>query len=419
MARLKFLGFDLQGNGVPITGSFSAYDYVACDPGVQWCARTSDSLFWFANETTGKILSRVSDLGNASKGACCAGAGFQNFPLNSTYFGGPSQAAVTVLRSSLNNASELWFSFDVGYLFSGNGFIGSSFPSSWARTETRWQVFKFGDLSLRLKSLISPFGTYCPWDVTFTAFNGNTVLGDITVPGFNACANLSWLNIRIRAKLASGTSGAFELLIGGVSASFTGINTVATTPLDEVDRVWFSGGGLQDPNGTPQRTDSFQGSLDNVLIDDSGFPTGRPVVAVIGSGFSDTSITGWTTTIPGTVTSAVLSVDSNRARGTGTGARAILDIPAPTMTTWNSNLLGYQIVPGLLSSLDNVNIKRLKSGVRFGGVDRFGTVTANITPPFSPDRLQNCGTDTIFYNGGTTDFLKADVASTDVVLEVT
>lgn len=414
MARLKFLGFDLQGNGVPC-GTGGAIQYVACDPGVQFCGRSSDTALFDSTSGSGY----VSITGGYKGGSAVGGSFFRNVPLTSEPFGVNTAESVTLLHSSIGNVSEIWCTFEVLFSGSYSAFVNGSYPSTWARSENRWQIFKFGDLRLQLLSVIGT-ATLGRHDVTFRAYNGATILGDITVPGVNSIS-VAWvpIHVRLRAKLAGSGAGAFELLIGGVSASFTGLDTVATTPLDQVERLWFSGGGMQNPVGSPPIIDSYLGGIDNILIDDAAWPSGRPVVAVVSSGFSDTSITGWAATAGGTISNAVLSVDSNRARGTGGGSRAILDIPAPTMTTWNSNLLGYQIVPGLLSSLDNVNIKRLKSGVLFGGVDRFGTVTANITPPFSPDRLQNCGTDTIFYNGGTTDFLKANVASTDVVLEVT
>lgn len=410
MARLKFFSFAIKGNGMPATSGLTPY--VACDPGAVFCGPASDTDLF--PPTSGSNVYIGGSFNSAIFQASLGNPFLSNSRLDlGQPFSLGGARCLTVTKDSLGGINEIWCCFEIALSSPGNQFLNLSIPSTWMQSSNRWQVFKFGDLSLRLKALTgNPSIGY--YDVTFAAYNGSTHLGDTTVLGIYLLAG-NQIHVRVHAKLASGSGGIFELLIGGVSANYTGIDSTTTTAAADVDRVWFSGGGMQDPDSN----NSYSGSISNILIDDAAWPTGRPVVAVITSGFTDNSLTNWAASGGGTMSNAVLSVDSNRARGTGNGARAILNIPAPTMTTWNANLLGYQLVPGLLSNLDNINLKRVKAGVRLGGVDRFGSQVQSITPPFSPTQLENCGTDTVFYNGGTTDFTKADVANTDAVFEVT
>lgn len=414
MARLKFLGFDLQGNGVPCSVN-SNNDYVACDSGVEFVSPTSDSVFYPSQD--GGFPVRTGRGKNVASGAGLGKSGYSNQGLSSNGASPSACFSATLLKSSIGNINDVYCTFDTFFEAPGNTFFNRSVPSTWAQTSSRWQIFKFGDLSVRLISVEPAAAIPAPpgyYDVTFGAYNGATSLFTITVSSAYLLAG-KWFHFRIRAKLASGTDGLITLYVEGSSNSSTGINTVATTPFASVDRLWFSGGGMQEPDPTPE---SFACVIDNILIDNSAFPIGKPITAVVSSGFFDNSVLNWAASSGGTLSAAALSVDSNRAVGSNVGARLALDITAPTMTTWLSGLIGYQIVPGLLMNRTVGSGRRVKSGVSVGGTDVFANNIRNQVLPETPTRLQNCGTDTLFYQSGSTSFQKADVSSTDAVIQV-
>lgn len=413
MARLKFCGFDYThtaGNPVADSTTFTAgvFDF-ALDSGMLLQSFQSDSV----SRTPGQLLTSIVNIGrngrNSSDGGALgsrsdyvSGGGLSNLAAL-----GELTQGVTCTRATLGNPSELWVTMDISYSLLGNVDI----PASFQRSESRFQVFKWGDLSLRPRRIFNAASSPNRADITFELFNASTSLGTITIPSVNS---LQWMHVRIRAKLDAST-GAFEVTIDGNTSSHTGINTVATTPLASATQLWFAGGALGALSGS---SNFALASIDNLLIDDAAFPAGRPSgrrLAVTG----DHSLAGWAPTSgTGTVATAVSSIDSNSGRGTGNGSVALLNLASLTTTGLNTDILGWQILACGVSNVDTATARKLVTGVDVGGVARNGTNISAQSPPLTPSEI-NPGMDTIFYNGGTTNFTLTNVTNTKLRLAVT
>ena len=311
-----------------------------------------------------------------------------------------------VPTSAIGSPSEIWVTFDIQHYTYEN--IDN--PASLMRSEARYQVFKFGDLSLRVRRVtnyVTVSGINMA-DFTFEAFNGVTSLGTIVVPAY---AISSWMFVRIYAKLDS-VSGRMDVTIDGQAASYTGLNSVATTPLASVTHMYFSGGALGLASGSGQ---IMVGAIDNLLLDSTNFPVGRPRGQRV-SIASDGTLSGWASTSGGTITSALSVSDSSLARGTGAGSTALLNLTAPSTTGLNG-VLGWQIHAYGVSNVDAIAYKKLRTGVDISGTVTNGTYIVAQVPPATPAALFP-GIDTMFYSSGTTDFTLASVANTKLRLEV-
>lgn len=410
MARLKFCGFDythVAGNPVTNSTTFTSgvFDF-ALDSGMLLQSFGNDSV----SRAPGALSVGIVNFGyagrNASDGGCLghrAGTGNARVSDYADYTQG-----VTCLRSTLGNPSEIWVTMDISHELAAN----VDNPASFQRSGNRFQVFKWGDLSLRLRRIFNAASSPTRADVTFELFNASASLGTITLTAVNSNA---WMHVRIRAKLDS-SAGAFEVTIDGVSSSHTGINTVATTSLSSATQLWFSAGALGVESGGIQPFSV--GAIDNLLIDDAAFPAGRPSgrrLAITG----DHSLAGWAPTSgTGTVATAVSSIDSNSGRGTGNGSVALLNLASLTTTGLNTDILGWQILACGVSNVDTATARKLVTGVDVGGVARNGTNISAQSPPLTPSEI-NPGMDTIFYNGGTTNFTLTNVTNTKLRLAVT
>lgn len=315
---------------------------------------------------------------------------------------------VTCTRSTLGNPSELWVTMDIRHALEAN----VDDTANYEREQSRFQVFKWGDLSLRLRRIFNFASGPNRCDITFELFNVASSLGTITLTSVNAN---QWMHVRIHAKLDA-SSGAFEVSIDGTSSNHTGINTVATTALASATQLWFSAGALGRVSGT--NSPFSIGSIDNLLIDNAAFPTGRPSgrrLAISGDG----TLTGWAPSSgSGTLATALSAIDSNSARGTGDGSVALLTMASLTTTGLNTDILGWQIQACGVSNVDTSLARKLSAGVDVGGVARLGTNISSQSPPLTPSEI-NPGVDTVFYNGGTTNFTLTDVTNTKLRLAVT
>lgn len=410
MARLKFCGFDYSNrNGNPVDGSTSyisaTYDF-ALDSGMRFQSTTDDSTSYLP----GDYYAACVNLGRVGRNTSDGGAmGYSGTSgnINLASIGGYTQG-VTCTRSTLGNPSELWVTMDVAYGALGNNVDN---PATLQRSESRFQVFKWGDLSFRMRRVFNWAAGPTRADYSFELFNDTTSLGVITVPSL---LQDQWMHIRIHAKLDA-AAGAFEVSVDGIASNHTGINTVAVTPLASATQLWFSAGALGSTSGS---TVFSLGSIDNLLIDNAAFPAGRPSgrrLEISGDG----TLTGWAPSSgSGTLATALSAIDSNSARGTGDGSVALLTLASLTTTGLNTDILGWQIQACGVSNVDTTLARKLVTGVDVGGVSRLGTNISSQSPPLTPSEI-NPGIDTVFYNGGTTNFTLTDVTNTKLRLAVT
>jgi hypothetical protein len=272
-------------------------------------------------------------------------------------------------------------------------------PATLERSESRFQIFKWGDLSLRLRRIFNYATGPTRADFTFELFNAATSLGTITVPSFQQG---NWMYIRIHALLNA--AGAFDVSIDGIPLVNTGINTVSVTPLASATQLWFSGGAL----GLVGLADQAAlGGIDNLYIDNAAFPAGRPTGRRVTIA-SDNTMTGFAATAGGTVTAAAAAVDSNFARGTGTGSSALFNLSAITTTGLQSNLIGWQLLPCYVSNVDPLNAKKLAVGMSLSGTAYMDTAVAAQTPPLAPSYISP-GLGSVYFKGGTTPFTLTDI----------
>lgn len=406
MARLKFCGFDYtftNANSVTGATSFTAGVFDFClDSGMLLQSFQSDAV----SVAPGSALVGISNIGQVGRNSTNGGAMGQRSsggPFNLSSVGQVTQG-VTCLRSTLGNPSELWITMDFSYLMSNN----VDDPATLQRSESRCQIFKWGDLSLRPRRIFNQVaGPKC--DVTFELFNASTSLGTITLLAVNSAA---WMHVRIHAKLDS-VAGAFEVSIDGFSSNHTGINTVATTPLASATQLWFSAGTLGSFTGSGMFS---IGCMDNLLIDDAAFPSGRPSGRRV-SISSDNAVSNYAATSGGTVTAAVAAIDSNLARGTGVGAYVQFNLAAITTTGLNSEILGWQVQACQVSNVDVVSAKKVIGGIDLSGTPYNGTNWSSMAPPLTPSTV-NPGIETVFYKGGTTNFTLSDIPNCKPRLEV-
>ena len=408
MARLKFCGFDythVAGNPVTNSTTFTSgvFDF-ALDAGMRMQSFGDDALSYAPG-----VVVAASNFGyegrNTSNGGCMGiriGSGSGSLNAYASYTQG-----VTCTRSTLGDPSELWVTMDISHAMLGN--VDS--PGTLDRAQSRFQIFKWGDLSFRLRRIFNyAAGSPAKCDITFELYNAASSLGTITLAAVNAD---QWMHVRIHAKLDA--SGAFEVSVDGAASNHTAINTVGTTPLASATQLWFSAGALGIV-ATPAVL--AIGAIDNLLIDNAAFPAGRPSgrrLAITG----DSTLSGWAPSSgSGTVATAVSSIDSNSGRGTGSGSVALLTLASLTTTGLNTDILGWQILACGVSNVDTASARKLVTGVDVGGVARNGTTISAQSPPLTPSEL-NPGMDTIFYNGGTTNFTLTNVTNTKLRLAVT
>jgi hypothetical protein len=395
MARLRFCGFDYEArSGTAITGS-GTYAYgVNLDSDFLFVAAFSDTTFFAPGVSNSVVVSPGRNAASGALGPLIGSSG-----TNITAYG---NFGCAVPRAAIGNPQEIWATFDISQAVNKN----VNDPATLERAEARCQIFKFGDLSLRLRSITNYTDTA---DLTFEAFNGATSLGTITVVSYTS---LSWMFVRVYAKLHAIT-GRFDVAIDGQSASYGSLNSVATTPLASVTHLYFSGGVL----GVTTGSNLFQlGAIDNLLLDSTNFPVGRPSgrrVAIA----SDGTLSGWASTVGGTLTSALITGDSGFARGTNNGSTALLNLTAPSTAGLNG-VLGWQLHSYGISNVDTISTKKLRTGVDVSGAVTNGTYVASLTPPATPSTLTPTYIDTLFYSSGSTDFTLAGVPNTKLRLEV-
>lgn len=404
MARKKFVSFDYRYNGTaPSNGTTYTAAEPALPPGVSFCAKNSDTTFF---EPGGVLITKFIE-GRDSRSSGY-GEGALLTIVGSYELGNFSGSSVSVTRSSIGSPQEIWATFDIRIQNPGQNLDN---PSSLMQSAARFQVFKWGDLSLRLRRIYNYQASPLKFSYQFEAFNGSTSLGTIALVDYNVS---QWSHVRIRARLDSGTSGRFDVSIDGNTLNTSNINSVAVTTLENATRIIFGGGVLGSPAVSGNGVLTFAGAIDNILIDDSAYPTGRPLGIRVGLA-SDGTLTNWEAVSPATTVTGALT-GSGTARGTVAGATALLNLSSITTTGFESNLLGWQFTPGDASSLDSVVGRRIQFGIDVSGTEYSGIET--VTLPLAPSTFVGAGIDTVFYKGGTTNFTVSDISNCKALMKV-
>lgn len=408
MSVIKFCGFDYtnrDGNAVNLSTTYAPggiFDF-ALDSGMLLQSFGNDAVSYAPGFGAG-IVNSGSQGRNASDGGAM-GYSFAGGGLTSLNILGSYTQGVTCTRATLGNPSELWITMDVNYgVFGGN--VDS--PATLQRSESRFQIFKWGDLSLRMRRIFNYATSPTRADFTFELFNATTSLGTITVPAFQQG---NWMYIRIHALLSA--TGAFDVSIDGIPLVNAGINTVSVTPLASATQLWFSGGALGVVIGSDP---GASGGIDNLYIDNAAFPTGRPTGRRV-SIASDNTMTGFAATAGGTVTAAAAAVDSNFVRGTGVGSSALFNLSAISTTGLQTNLIGWQLLPCIVSNVDPLNAKKLAVGMSLSGTPYMDTAVAAQTPPLAPSYISP-GLGSVYFKGGTTPFTLTDIPNLNPRIQV-
>lgn len=401
MARKCFIGFDVSRIATASDGLLPP----SLPAGVSYVSKTSDTTFYNPFETP-----NVGSWVSGRSGRNGFGSAFPNQAFGAANFESSiSQPliSVAVTRSSIGSPQEVWVSFDVFVQNLGQNFDD---PTNYMRAQARYQVFKWGDLSLRLRRVYSYVASPLSYRYEWEAFNGTTSLGTISPAAYTSSSQ--WAFVRIRARLDSGTNGRFDITIDATSLNSGGINSVATTPLNDATHLYFSGGFLGAVNSG---TISYY-SLDNVLIDDAEFSAGRPTGGIVTLA-SDNTLTNWSAVGAATVAAALSGTGT--ARGTGTGATALLNLGSVTTTGWEADLIGFQLVSSGMSNLDALLQRKLMQGISLSGTAYNGTQLQTYVPPMTPSVLNpDYPMDTFFYKGGTTSFTTSDITNVKPRLEV-
>lgn len=323
--------------------------------------------------------------------------------------------------------TELWITLDVRYTPTYLTTLDD--PANLERSEARCQIFKWGDLSLRLRAITNPQPGPDRGDVVFGLYNGASLLGTVTVPNVNSIVSTTlfpahWIYIKIHAKLDA-VNGAFEVTCDGHNASYTGINTVATTSAASATHLYFSPGWLGRMSTTTGPV--FSGCIDNIYIDDAGFPTGRPT-AVWLTISGDHPDNQWTAAGTGATTVANAlsgSGDGKVARGLGIGTRSFTHLlaTARTGTGLVNSVLGVQYVLAGISNINLDDAKRLKAGIRVQPVGTiFGGRYPNFQPPATPSVIYPGKEDTSWLRSDSTAYAYDDFngtnTGTQLVMEI-
>lgn len=336
-----------------------------------------------------------------------------------------SVCGVSIARSSVNVTDEVWLSFDYGSGFgnpsTSRAVIDVDDPANLMRSEPQYQIVRWGDVTIRVRRIFNVTGiagSVQTADFTFEAFNGTTSLGTVTATATIQQAFFPstlavipyWFHFKVRIKLAT-SGGRVDLSVDGNTQSWTGLNTAATTPVTSANNIFLAFGALGEDTTSSDKAVWLCGQLDNILVDNSSFASGRPtgIRAVVGSDSTQSNFaavgTGATTLSNALATYG----DGKFARGTGLGAFCSFDIP--DISTWtasrfgtgalsisglSTDLVGIEVLACEASNLDASAQKRLRMGARLGSDSRFGNIAVNQPLALNPG-FTNGVIDQVFY----------------------
>lgn len=200
------------------------------------------------------------------------------YSYDSVYLGWEEQTppGLDLVLSEIGSPSELWITFD-WHPLAIYGATGSGPSLTTARGA---HLFRWRNITFTLKSTTVAGAR--------TTYNFGLYLGAVEQASFSFFQDSAdWVFFQIHAKIHA-TTGAADVTCVGGSASFTGADTTADPHGNGTTTVHFNTAAIHSGGGY---SDAFvMGKLDNLYIDDEGFPAGRPraIAMTIGS-VSDSS----------------------------------------------------------------------------------------------------------------------------------
>lgn len=291
---------------------------------------------------------------------------------------------LAIKRSLVNpalTANEYWFSFEllVPHLTT------SSLSSSYTPSATWGSIFKWGDVEIKAKetTFLSGSSSTISHSIVFSILNNGSEVTTLTIPqvigGTSVSAN-TWLLCLLRVKLHA-TTGAIEFIVNATpqAASYTNQNTVQTTAEASATEIYI--GPIVLDNGTT----AYNGGIDNIVIDDAQWISGRIVNAIISitgdSSLTDAAAAGTSVT---TVANALsTSSDAKQLRFSSANGKATLTVTAPTTTGYNANILAYSGVVFLAANRYLQGPRKIACGIQLSGVDSVDEYTSAKVLPFS------------------------------------
>lgn len=240
-------------------------------------------------------------------------------------------------------------------------------------------MFQWGDVGIHLKSQTYVSTPSSMYTLVLAVYNNGAEIATITLPQQSAT---NWYYCRAHVKL-NGAAGVIEFECNTVTQSvpFAAGNTINTTSVANADWIYIG------PPYIDNATTGYISSTDNFWLGTTGWPSGRP------RGFlhtlaSDGTLSGWAAEGTGatTITSALQGAaefDTKAARGSGSGATALLNLSSIATTGLEANLIGYTLIPSHVSNRDQTTQKRLSIGMSNGGTHTMGALASAIQPPLA------------------------------------
>jgi hypothetical protein len=335
--------------------------------------------------------------------------------------GGGAQVAFvrSLFEPSPLNADEYWFQFTAIPPNMGTVSLTSADSPSVAHGD----MFRWGDVVLKFKqdTYVSGSGSTTTKDLVFSVINNNVEIATITVPGV-VCGSTSTSNTRLVCSVhvrLHATLGEIEMSINGVAQSSAYANQNTVNTIAEADATAFYFTGVVTDDGTNSR----QGGLDNILIDDAEFPAGVVAVRIV-TLLSDASLSGAIAYGTGatTVTNALSDTsDARQLRFTSDSGRAEFNLTMPDTTGFLTDVLGFQGAVCQAANRNPLKQERVAVGVELSSLDaeddhtknKYHKFSDNIVPPVTSN-------ENLFFfvpekNGGGK-FQVSDLASTTLYL---
>lgn len=243
---------------------------------------------------------------------------------------------VRALMEPALSANEYWFSFD---LYTPH-VINANLDSTYEATTSWKQVFRWGDISINCKSMT--FATTIH-TLTFSIRNNGTEVATLTVGDLDcdvtpqATFPTSMIYCRLHVKLDSST-GLIDFYANGAkqSVAYTNQNTVSSISNAAATEFYFG------PPVLDNGTDAWVGGLDNIIIDDAAFPTGRPFIRYCAT--YTTSASSQVQATSGTVHGSLEdSTDSSQLRFLALGGYATIGKASLTTTGFSTDFLGMSV----------------------------------------------------------------------------
>lgn len=367
---IAFFGFDQFTTGAGSYTGGSNYFAALVKPAGFYTAKGYDTLDQSV-EMAAQVISGGGVEGGAL-GCFSANSGAYITSTNRTNARTAKGGQMAIVRSAFGIAEEIYFTADIRVMLASDTTHGSTYMPA----EDYLQMFKWGDVSVRMKSAT---WTGVLFNMVAAVYNGATEVATVAF----SVPNTTWSFMKVHVKLDA-SAGLIDVTINGnaQSVSYTGQNTVATTSLASAPVIYF--GVPAWDNGT----NLMFGSIDNCYFDLTAFPSGRPTARLLA--LSGETATGWTatgtsvTTIRNALTSDSLAgnvLNAKAARGSGAGSDCLFDFTALTTSDLDTNVLGFLIAASGVHNRSFTTSRKLSVGVSLSGTHNMGTVIAGTSLP--------------------------------------